>query len=195
MPSGIESWSTEHVHTVLWSGGPASPVNLYLIQQPINVVAQIAVLGDVNDGAAQFRLSATLAPGTYQMYIEDTAQTTWTYGPRFHIAVSTPCTVPCTGGALGAPVVVCGQTQAEAEALAIALAQSHVACGMAGDVDLNSIQIETTVLNVGAYPCPAGYSGAYAVEASAIWCCCPRPVRTQPAPWSRVKSLYRELGD
>ncbi len=195
VPSGVETWSTEHVHTVLWSGGPASPINIYLIQLPMNVVAQTVALNDTNDGERQFRLSATLAPGTYQLYIEDTAQTTWTYGFQFHIQVSDPCISPCTSGALGSPALVCGQTQAEAEALAIALAQSQIACGMAGDIDPNSIRIETTLLNVGGFACPSGYGGAYAVEASAIWCCCPRPVDVQPMPWSRVKSLYRELGD
>lgn len=195
VPSGIETWSTEHVHTVLWSGGPASPVNVYLIQVPSNLTAQTVTLNDSNDGEAMFRLSASLAPGTYKLYIEDTAQTTSAYGPEFHVSVSEPCVSPCTGGALGAPAVVCGQTQAEAEALALALAQSQISCGMAGNVDPNSIQIETTLLSVGAFPCPAGYGGAYAVEASAIWCCCQEPVGLHPAPWSRVKALYRELGE
>jgi hypothetical protein len=190
IPSGVESWSTGHVHTILWTGGPASNVNIYLIQQPMNVVAQVVVTNDVNDGERQMRLAATLTPGTYQFYIEDTAQTTWTYGPQFHIATNPDCVPPCTGGALGAPALVCGQTQAQAEALATALAQSYIACGMAGDLDLGSVQIETTLLSVGAFPCPSGYSGAYAVEASAIWCCCPRPVNVQPSPWSLVKSLY-----
>jgi hypothetical protein len=195
VPSGIETWSTGHVHTVLWSGGPASPVNIHLIQLPANVIAQTVVLGDVNDGERVFRLSASLAPGTYQMYIEDTAQTEWAYGPQFHVAVTEPCVAPCTGGALGAPALVCGQTQAEAEALAIALAQSQIGCGMAGSVDPNSIEIETTLLAVGAYPCPAGYGGAYAVEASAVWCCCLPPVGTQDTPWTGVKSLYRDRRD
>ncbi len=190
VPSGTETWSIGHVHTVLWSGGPASQVNLHLIAVPANVVAQTVVVNDVNDGERVFRLSASLAPGTYVMYIEDTAQTTWTYGPEFQIAASDSCVSPCTGGALGAPALVCGQTQAQAEALAIGLAQSQIGCGMAGNVDPNSIAIETTLLAVGAYPCPSGYSGAYAVEASALWCCCPEPVGTQSTPWSRVKMIF-----
>lgn len=192
VPSGIETWGTGHVHTVLWTGGPAGNVNIYLILLPANVVAQTVTINHANDGAVQFRLSATLSPGTYQLYIEDTVPTTWTYGPEFHVRVTEPCVSPCVSGALGSPALVCGQTQAEAEALAIALAQSEIACGMAGDLDPNSIDIETTLLNVGGFACPSGYGGAYAVEASALWCCCPRPVGVQPAPWSRVKTLYRD---
>jgi len=196
VPTGTETWSTGHVHTVLWSGGPATLVNVYLIHIPANVVAQIVVLSASNDGETVFRLSNALAAGTYQMYIEDTAQTTWTYGPQFQVRNSEPCVSTCTQGATGSPALVCGQTQAQAESLAIALVQSQINCGMAGNLDPNSIAIETTLLAVGAYPCPPGYTGAYAVEASAIWCCCQQPVVTTPMPWSRVKLLpYQDLGD
>jgi len=191
IPSGTETGSTEHVHTILWSGGPALPVNIHLIHQPSNTIAQTVVTGTFNDGEYVFRLSTSLAPGTYQMYIEDAVQSTWAYGPLFHIQVSEPCISPCKGGATGAPVLVCGQTQAEAESLAVVAVQPAIQCGMAGILDTNSIQIETTLLAVGAYPCPAGYSGAYAVEASAIWCCCQQPTPVVPVSWSRVKLLNR----
>jgi hypothetical protein len=180
------------VHTILWSGGPAAPVNIYLIHQPTNTVAQVVTLNDVNDGQMVFRLSGTLVPGTYQLYIEDVGPTTWAYGPQFHVESIPGCVEPCVSFATGAPEVVCGQTQAEAEALAIALVQSHMTCGMSGTIDPNSIDIETTLLAVGAFPCPSGYSGAYAVEVSAQWCCCQRPVGAEVAPWSRVKSLYSD---
>jgi len=195
IPSGTETWGTGHVHTILWSGGPAAQVNIYLIHQPSNTVAQTVTLNDVNDGEMFFRLSGTLVPGTYQLYIEDVGPTTWTYGPQFHIETVPSCVAPCVSFATGAPAIVCGQTQADAEALAIALVQSQLNCGMSGTIDPNSIDIETTLLAVGAFPCPSGYSGAYAVEASAQWCCCPRPVESEVAPWSQVKSLYRDPRD
>jgi hypothetical protein len=193
VPAGGETWTTGHVHTILWSGGPASPVNIYLIG-PGNVVAQVITTGAVNDGEYVFRLAAGLTPGTYQIYIEDNTPTEWTYGPSFTIQTSgsLECDSRCTSGGTGAPALVCGQTQAQAEALAIALVQSYVACGMAGNVDPGSVEIETTLLAVGAFNCPPGYSGAYAVEASGLWCCCPEPVSDQPQPWSHVKSLYRD---
>lgn len=194
IPSGTETWTTGHVHTILWSGGPAANVNIHLIEQPFNTIAQTVTLNASNDGEAVFRL-ALLAAGTYQMYIEDTAQTTWAYGPYFQVLASEPCVSPCTGGATGAPALVCGQTQAEAESLATALVQSYVACGMAGTIDPNSIQIETTLLAVGGYSCPSGYSGAYAVEASGTWCCCHQPVPVSPVSWSRVKLVNRYRGD
>lgn len=195
IPSGVETWSTDHVHTVLWSGGPAAPVNIYLVALPANVVVQAVTISASNDGEAVFRLSDTLVPGTYQLYIEDNIPTTWTYGPEFQIRASEPCISPCTQGATGSPALVCGQTQAQAESLAIALVQSQIACGMAGTVDLNSIQIETTLLAVGAFNCPSGYTGAYAVEASGIWCCCHEPLPVTPVSWSDVKLLNRYRGE
>lgn len=193
IPSGVETWSTDHVHTILWSGGPAGSVNIYLINVSLNMSLQTVVLNSPNDGEAAFRLGNSLPPGTYLFYIEDTAVTTWTYGPQFEIQATPACVSPCTQGAFGAPLVVCGQTQAEAESLAIALAEMHIACGMAGTVDPATISIETTLLAVGGFNCPAGYTGAYAVEVSAVWCCCQQPVLTLPSSWSQVKAMYRDL--
>ncbi|HEX7880329.1 MAG TPA: hypothetical protein VF720_13020 [Candidatus Eisenbacteria bacterium] len=192
VPMGGETWGTGHVHTLLWSGGPANPTNIYLIHVPSNTVAQVVALNTVNDGEVQFRLNSGLAPGPYLFYIEDNIPTEWTYGPEIQIRETPACIAPCTQGSFGAPLTVCGQTQAEAESLAIALAQSHISCGMAGNVVPGSVSIETTLINVGGYPCPAPYGGAYAVEVSAVWCCCHEPTDVEGRTWSGIKVLLRD---
>jgi hypothetical protein len=192
LPMGGESWSTDHVHTVRWNGGPAMPVNLYLVNVPMNTVEQTIALGETNDGEYVFRINSTVPPGTYTIYIEDVVPQSWAYSPQFHIQPTPPCVSPCTQGAFGSPLLVCGQTQAEAESLAVALAQSHIQCGMAGNVVPGSVSIETTLVNVGPYNCPPGYGGAYAVEVSAVWCCCHEPTGIEGRTWSGIKALYRD---
>jgi hypothetical protein len=193
LPAGGETWTAGTTHTLYWTGGnPTWNVNLVFIDVTNSVVYEYFNLNSANTGEAVYTLPASLPTGTYQFYIEEVNDSTWTYGPIFTIVAGPDCGSNCQVIGTAPPSLVCGQTQAEAESLATALARSNLVCNSGYILDQSSIVVDVTLLAVGSFNCPSGYSGAYAVEASAVACCCSLPVPTETGTWSRIKSLIRE---
>jgi hypothetical protein len=192
LPAGGETWTAGTSHTLYWTGGsPTWSVNMAFIDVTNAVVYQYFNLNGPNNGETVFTLPAGLPAGTYQFYIEEVNDSTWTYGPQFTIQEGPDCGSTCTAIGTAPPSVVCGQTQAEAESLATALATSNLVCQSGMILDQSSIMVDVTLLAIGAFPCPGGYSGAYAVEASAVACCCELPVPVELGTWGRIKSILR----
>jgi hypothetical protein len=193
LPAGGETWTAGTSHTLYWSGGnPTWNVNLALIDVTNNLTVQFFNMNGLNNGETVYTLPANLPSGTYSFYIEEVAFATWTYGPSFTIQAGPDCGSNCQVIGTAPPSLVCGATQAIAESLATALAKSNLVCTVGNVLDLSSVMVDVTLLSVGAFNCPVGYTGAYAVEASAVACCCALPVPTQQGTWGKIKSLMHD---
>src|SRR5205823_5622719 len=71
LPSGGETWTAGTTHTVEWSGGPASTVNVYIDRLSPFQVADVVGNGLPNTGFAYWTIPSGLTPGAYQVYVED----------------------------------------------------------------------------------------------------------------------------
>jgi len=194
LPAGGETWTAATTHTVEWSGGPASNCNVWLIQISPPQAIGIFAPNVPNNGATSWTIPANLATGSYQLYIEDTIQSTWTYGPIFTVNAAPACAPNCVLTSVAMPFFnppegVCGTTAAQASGFAQSWAQSHFACPSGYTLDQSSMVIDVTFLPVGV--CLAGYGGAFIAEASAVACCCAEPTQTKRSTWGRIKSIYR----
>lgn len=195
LPAGGETWTAGTTHTVEWSGGPASNVDLLLISlSPYQVWGPIAI-NVPNSGAYSWPIPANVPPGPYQVYVGDTGTpTVWAYSQSITIQAAPTCGANCVLTSVAMPFFdppagVCGQTQAEASGFATAWAQSNFACPNGYTLDQGSMVIDVTFLPVGV--CLAGYSGPFVAEASAVACCCADPAPVPRSTWGRVKSRYR----
>ena len=93
--------------TVLWTGGdPAWSVDVYLIELtpglPFAVAALVA--GNVpNSGTASWTFPSSHPLGgpcehTYQFYVQEVTQITWTYGPRITVVCGIPVAIDIKPG-------------------------------------------------------------------------------------------------
>ena len=93
--------------TVLWTGGdPSWSVDVYLIEVtpgfPFAVVA--AVAGSIpNSGMVNWTFPSSLPFGgpcghTYQFYVQEVTQITWTYGPHFTVVCEIPVAIDIKPG-------------------------------------------------------------------------------------------------
>ena len=194
LPAGGEVWTAGTTHTVEWSGGPASNVNVILISLvPYQTIGAFAV-NVPNNGAVSWNIPSNLAPGGYQVVVEDVAVTTWLYSQTFTVQAAPQCGVNCSLVSVAMPFFnppagACGSTAALAAANAQSWAQSNFACPNGYTLDPSSMVIDVTFLPVGT--CLVGYTGAYVAEASAVACCCADPTSTRRSTWGRIKSVYR----
>jgi hypothetical protein len=197
LPAGGETWTAGTQHTVEWNGGnPSWSVLVNAIRLVPFQAADAIEASTPNDGFSFWAIPPGLAPGGYLLYVQDTAASTWAYGPAFNIQAGPQCAVGCQQVSVSMPyyeppVGVCGQTAADAEAAARAysLQQLADACPNGYSIDPSSIVTDVTILPIGV--CMSGYSGAFVAEASSVACCCPSPVPASPSSWGKVKSTYR----
>jgi hypothetical protein len=193
LPGGGEVWTAGTTHTIEWTGGPPGNANLRLIRlSPLQDTGIFAVIP--NTGVAQWTIPANLTPGSYQLKIEDTAVSTWSYGYQVDINAPPACAANCVLTTVAMPFSnppagVCGANGVELTALAQAWAQSHFACPNGYEVDPGSMTIDVTFMPVGV--CLAGYGGPFVAEAAAIACCCPSTTGAKTPTWGRLKSIYR----
>ncbi len=197
LPAGGETWTAGTRHSIQWSGGSPSWNVLVNADRlvPFQVADNIESSGP-NDGFAMWVLPPGLTPGAYLLYVEGIGASTWSYGPTFTVQAGPNCAVGCQQVVVSMnyaepPLGVCGQTQAEAAALAqsYSLQQLADACPNGYTIDPASIMTDVTILPNGV--CLSGYSGAFVAEASSVACCCPAPTPADPTSWGRVKSTYR----
>jgi hypothetical protein len=197
LPVGGETWTAGTTHTVEWSGGvPSWSVNVQVIRLIPFQVAGAVALGTSNDGFASWTIPAGLAPGVYQLYVEEVGLNDYTYGPEFTVATTPPCATGCTAVAVAMPVFeppagACGPDDASAMAAAQAysLQQLATACPGGTTLDPASIVTDVTILPVGV--CLPGYGGPVVAEASSVACCCAIPTPATERTWGRLKSAYR----
>lgn len=196
LPAGGETWTAGTTHKVEWSGGPAANVNVSVIRLvPFQVAGSIAA-NVPNAGYETWAIPPTLTPGSYQLYVEDTAVSEYTYGPTFTIQAAPQCGEDCTLVAYsvsnyGYPSGMCDTTPGGA----LTAAQNYVlsnlssACPGGSAIDPSSIVVDATILPFGV--CFVGYSGQYIAEASAVACCCPQATPSEASTWGGVKATYR----
>jgi len=195
LPQGGEVWTAGTTHSVEWTGGNAGwLVNVSIISLVPFQVADVVAVNTANDGYASWTIPANLAPGAYQLYVEEVSQSTYTYSPTFTVQAPPDCGPECTLISASMPVFeppagACGQTAADAEAAADAYVRSRLVCQVGYILDVGSIVVDVTVLPVGV--CLSGYSGAVVAEASAVACCCPLPLPAIESTWGHLKSLHR----
>jgi hypothetical protein len=194
LPGGGDVWTAGTTHTIEWTGGPAGTATLELIRlSPLSVAGTIATLVP-NTGFAQWAIPANLTPGGYQIYIEDTARSTWSYSYEVDIDPAPACAASCVLTSYAMPFTtppagVCGANGLELDRLGQSWVQSHFACPPGYEVDPSSMTIDVTFLPIGV--CLSGYGGPFIAEAAAVACCCATSTGASRSTWGRVKSIYR----
>jgi hypothetical protein len=189
VPTSADTFTVGVPHGLYWTGGPAANVNIFVIDMNTFSNVGYVVLNSPNTGEVVWNIPNTLPQGPYQLYIEDVGTTTWTYSETFFLRTRGTCATGCLSVATTQPWVVCGQTASQAESLAraAALAELESQCSQGYTIDLTTVQYNVSFITFGGFNCPAGYSGAWAYEASATACCCPEPLPTLPSTWGNIK--------
>lgn len=195
VPAGGETWTAGTTHTIEWTGTPGGNVNIQVIDFNTASVVGNVTLNAPNAFVASWNLPPTLPPGQYQLYIEDVPVTTWSYGPVFTVRAMPPCAVGCTVVTV-APTYYGAYpgTQCSTDSgVALASAQSWLGAQLAtlctGVVDPSSVLADYTYLPSAA--CEVGQFGPYAVEATAVACCCAGATPAERRTWGRLKTIYR----
>lgn len=198
VPAGGETWTKGTTHTVVWSGGPVSVnTNVQVISLSPYQVAGTIALNHPYSLPASWTIPAGLAPGSYQLYVEDVTTSTWAYSATFTIQNQPPCATGCLPFAIarewwsGYPATSCGTDAATAlnNAQSWMSTQLAGACAQGFTLDPSSVIAEYTYLPVGS--CYAGQFGAFQVEATAVGCCCSAATDATRRTWGTLKLRYR----
>jgi hypothetical protein len=195
VPAGGETWTAGTTHTVEWAGTPGGNVNIQVIDFNTASVVGNVTLGAPNAFVASWSLPPSLPPGPYQLYIEDVPTSTWSYSAVFTVRAVPPCAVGCTYVTVvptyyGAyPGTQCSTNANVANGLAQVWVADQLANLCTGVIDPTSVMADYTYLPSAV--CEVGQFGPYAVEASAIACCCAGATPAERRTWGRLKTIYR----
>ncbi len=188
-PSGGELMEGGCPYYIEWNGGPAGNVNLALID--LNTFTVAATLNNTpNDGLELWTLPDYLPTGPYEIYIEDTGVTTWTYGPNVTYEAPPACGPGCMRlSARGTTNFTCYADSAVADSVATvdAVNQLVAQCPQGYQVDFGTLRVDYRHWDpVFACPYPE-----HLTDCPATICCCPTVVPARPTTWGTLKTRYK----